>query len=320
MNEVKDLPKKYYRIPSDELLLQTQHGYIQRHLPKELGDGHSNILQLDTDLSYIETSYIPSKELAILSQIETEQPHIVVTLGLQGNSRFIDNKNNELIFNEGYTTITCFNTIQGERQYQANQSLKQLRFSMKKSWLDRYFGETKTAQWFTKKDKLLLSHQAISPQARMAIQQLLNNNITKELRPLFIHGQAMTLLASELSPLLETQQSSERFNRKDKKIVNLARDILFDEFKNPPSIAQLSKRVGTNQYKLKQLFHYFFDNTPYGLLFEYRMSKAYHLLETTGCQVGIAADFVGYGHASNFSAAFIKYFGVSAKQISKKFV
>ena len=47
------------------------------------------------------------------------------------------------------------------------------------------------------------------------------------------------------------------------------------------------------------------------------MNKAYQLLESTRCHVGVAADFVGYSHASNFSTAFIKHFGISPKTISK---
>ncbi|MDD1630677.1 MAG: AraC family transcriptional regulator, partial [Methylococcaceae bacterium] len=104
----------------------------------------------------------------------------------------------------------------------------------------------------------------------------------------------------------------------DKDIAKLAQDILFNEFKNPPSVEALSKRVGTNQFKLKKMFHHFFNNTPYGLLLEIRMNNAYRLLESTRCHVSVAADFVGYSHASNFSAAFIRHFGISPKAISKK--
>ncbi|MCK9397418.1 MAG: AraC family transcriptional regulator [Methylobacter sp.] len=97
----------------------------------------------------------------------------------------------------------------------------------------------------------------------------------------------------------------------------LARDILFNEFRHPPSVADLAKRVGTNQLKLKQLFHHFLNNTPYGLLLEIRMNHTYQLLKTGQCHVSVAADLVGYQHASNFSAAFARYFGVSPKQIAK---
>jgi AraC-like DNA-binding protein len=190
---------------------------------------------------------------------------------------------------------------------------------LSKKWLDRYFGENKFTQFFNKSGIQQLSYQPISHQGIIAAQQLLTSNVSSEVRPLFMHGQAMSLLAAELSPLCEDKsENSARFNQKDREIANLARDILYLEFKKPPSVEELSKRAGTNQFKLKKLFHHFFNNTPYGLLLEIRMNNAYQLLESTRCHVSVAADFVGYSHASNFSVAFIKHFGISPKAISKK--
>ena len=101
-------------------------------------------------------------------------------------------------------------------------------------------------------------------------------------------------------------------------IVTKARNILESEFRTPPTVAELARRVGTNQFKLKQLFHNFYDTTPYAFLYEVRMKVAYKMLESKYCHVNEVADFVGYQHASNFSSAFIKYFGVSPKYITKK--
>jgi len=280
--------------------------------------GHSAIFQIDQDLSYIETRYTPTKDLAVLNRLEYQEPRLVVTLGLKGQSRFAGNSGDELVFNEGYTSITTIRSSIGERQYQAHKPTMQLRFCMNKNWLDRYFGENKSAQLFSNNGMQLLSYRPISPQALFAAQQLLNGNESRTTNRIFMHGQIMSLLAFELGHLgKDNRQNSAGFNQKDAAIAKSARDILFNEFKNPPSVEELSKRVGTNQFKLKKLFHHFFNNTPYGLLLEIRMNNAYQLLESKQCQVAIAADLVGYSHASNFSAAFIKYFGISPKAISK---
>ena len=309
-----------WSISSDELQFHQQKNCLHQSLPEDLGMGRSAIFQLDQDLSYIETRYTPSKDLAILSKIEYQEPRLVVTLGLKGQSRFAGNCGDELVFNEGYTAITTIQSSIGERQYQAHKPTMQLRFALNKSWLDRYFGEVRTAQLFNTNGTQLLSYQPISPQAMCAAQQLLNYNTARETSRLFMHGQAMSLLAFELIPLSEDKRRNlTRWDRKDAAFAKLARDILLNEFKNPPSIEQLSRRVGTNQCKLKQLFHHFFNNTPYGLLLEIRMTNAYQLLESTQCLVSVAAEMVGYSHASNFSNAFIKYFGISPKAISKKY-
>ena len=153
----------------------------------------------------------------------------------------------------------------------------------------------------------------------MAVQQLLVNNAPTETKRLYMHGQALSLLASELSHLFKSNKpGSIKYNQNDKEMAKSARDILFAEFKNPPTVSELSKRAGTNQLKLKKLFHHFFNNTPYGLLLEIRMNIAYQLLESSHCHVSVAADFVGYSHASNFSTAFVKFFGVSPKYVSRK--
>lgn len=317
--ERKQATSRRWSISSDELQIRQQKDCLRQSLPKNLGMGQSAIFQLDQDLSYIETRYTPSKDLAVLSRIDYQEPRLVVTLSLKGQSRFSSNQGDELIFNEGYTSITTIQSSIGERQYQAHKPTMQLRFALNKNWLSRYFGETKMQQLLGKNGIQLLNYHPISPQSMCIAQQLLNCNVSRETSKLFMYGQAMSLLSFELNHLSKDKpQNSSRFSQKDASIAKSARDILFSEFKNPPSVEELSIRVGTNQFKLKKLFHHFFDSTPYSMLLDVRMNNAYQLLESTKCQVSVAADRIGYSHASNFSAAFIKYFGVSPKAIAKK--
>ncbi|TAK62898.1 AraC family transcriptional regulator [Methylobacter sp.] len=316
--QTRSATTRRWSISSNELQLQRQKDCLYQSLPENLGVGQSAIFQLDQDLSYIETRYAPSKELSVLSRMDYQEPRLMVTLGLKGQSRFADSSGDELVFREGYTAITTIQSSIGERQYQAHKPTLQLRFSLSKNWLNKYFGESKTAQLLGKSGTQLLNCQPISPQAIYAAQQLLSYNTSRETNRIFMHGQAMSLLAFELIPLSEDKRrNSTRLDQQDAAIAKSARDILLREFRNPPSVEELSKRVGTNQFKLKQLFHHFFSNTPYGLLLEIRMNNAYRLLESTRCQVSVAADLVGYSHASNFSVAFIRYFGFSPKVLQK---
>lgn len=309
-----------WRIRNDDLQLQQYPNCLQQSLPEDLGFGYSKICQLDDGLTYIESEYKPSKNLSVLSQSDDQEPTLVVTLGLSGCSRFVSQHDEkDIVFNEGYTSITTFKSRMGERQYQANEHIHQLRFSINKNWLKRYFDDTKTSQLFNNKSVQTISYKPITTQGMIVAQQFHSYGVSNQIKKLFIHGQALTLLASELAPLFSSNtEATEKFSQKDKEIVNAARDILYQAFQNPPSVEQLSKQVACNQFKLKQLFHHFFNNTPYGVLLEIRMNKAYQLLESSHCHVNIAADFVGYKHASNFSTAFIKFFGISPKSVAKK--
>jgi len=312
--------RRRWSINTADLNMQQHSNYLKQALPKDAGMGYSNFFKLGQDLNYIETNYKPEKDLSLLSQIDNAEPRIVVSLGIKGRSRFVANKGDEVFFNEGYTTITSFNSCLGERQYEAGEDLLQLRFSLSKEYLSRYFGENESAAFFKKEGVYNLSYQPITPQGLLSVQQLLENNSPRETQDIFMHGQALSLLASELSPLFNSDKAKlEKYNQLDKEIAKTARDILYTEYKTPPSVELLSKRAGTNQLKLKKLFHHFFNTTPYGLLLEIRMNIAYQLLESSQCHVSIAADHVGYRHASNFSAAFVKFFGISPKLVSRKY-
>jgi len=314
-------PSSRWRVKNDDLPVHFHaHNHcLHQALPEELGAGYSDVFQLDTDLSVIETRYTPSKDLGVLSHIDSQEPRMVVTLGLQGQSCFTAYNGEELVFNQGYTSIATFNTSVGERQYQAHQPVTQLRLSLSKKWLERYFGEAQSAKLFNTEAMQLLRCQPISAQGMIAAQQLLTANVAPEMRRVFMHAQAMSLLASELSCLYQDQpQGQKKFTERDKNIARVARDILQQEFQQPPSVAELARRAGTNQCKLKRLFQHYFNNTPYGVLLDIRMNKAYQLLSTTHCQVSVAADIVGYSHANNFSAAFMKYFGTAPKVIAKQ--
>jgi len=319
MTNSKTRPTRW-RIRNDALKTLQQRHCLHQPLPNELGNGYTDIYPLEKDLSYIESNYQPNKDLAVVSHMNNQQARLVVTLGIKGSSCFVSHQGEEVLFNKGYTSITTFNSCSGERQYQAGDSILQLRFAMSKDWLLRYFDNKQIKKTFSNSNNIQnISYKPITAHGLMLANQLLSITATNENNKIFIHGQAMLLLASELKPVFSPQnKTKDTYTEKDKEIANKAREILFQEFKIPPSVEQLSKRVACNQFKLKKLFHHFFNNTPYGVLLEIRMNKAYQLLDSSGCHVNIAADHVGYNHASNFSTAFIKYFGVSPKSIYQK--
>ncbi|MBD9363360.1 helix-turn-helix transcriptional regulator [Methylomonas fluvii] len=311
----------YKRLNSNELPMlrvPQQHGWRQS-LPAELGEGRSLIVQLDPSLSYIETTYQPRHDLAIASKIDFGEPRLVVTLGITGHTRFIDSKRHELTFSEGRTTITSFDSSNGERQYQANKPIKQLRFSIGKRWIDRYLGENESAFFFQKNALQLLSSRPSHTQSMIAARQLLGCDLSNPLAPLALNGHVMTILANELSGLCRPEKYGySKFDKASRRMADQAREILELHYQDPPSLEQLAKTLGITPFKLKNLFQHYFNNSPYGVVTEIRMQHAYRALASTRQPISLVAEMVGYRHASNFSLAFNKYFGVSPKQISKK--
>ena len=309
----------HWRVHSDELawLSMTESRSQQQSLPDHIGDCHSRFFSLDSGLNYIETRYKPNCNLTVSNRMAQQEPRMVLTVGLSGHSQFQADHQDAIAFRGGYSTITTFNASEGERQYQADQSVTQLRFSMTQSWLAHYFGEGAFEQFFANNALQLIRHHPSASSSILAGQSLLKTDLPLRAQSLFRQGQAMTIIASELGQLLNEQTSSIRFTTHDKRIAERARDILAADLKNPPSVEALSKQVGSNPFKLKQVFHHYFDTTPYGMLLDLRMQNAHQLLTSGQYPVSVVSEAVGYRHPSNFSAAFIKYFGFPPKQLNK---
>ncbi|MGR8930082.1 MAG: helix-turn-helix transcriptional regulator [Gammaproteobacteria bacterium] len=297
--------------------LPEQHCRCQP-LPHDLGNGTSRFYQLDDDFQLITTDYTPRKNLTIGSRIETAEPRMVVTLGLKGHSTFETGGGKQLQFEPGYTSITVFNCVAGERRFSSEQNVLQLRFSVGLTWLTRHFEMYQNKAIFSGGKFNLLSHRPISVSALQAAKNLLGANVTGASQHLFRHGLAQAILASELSPLLEENNNvNQRFGPREQTMARRARDILWNEFKCPPSVPILARRVGTNTCKLKQSLHYFYATTPYGVVLESRMHRARDLLKTDQYSIAMVAEAVGYQHASNFSTAFTRYFGYSPKLLKR---
>jgi len=308
-----------YQINHSELqiLHQVNTNCIKQLLPESLGGGYSSSFQLDDGLTYIDSLYTPNKDLSVSCQVNNLEPKLVIALGLEGESRLSTKSGRDIVFKQGCTTITSVGSCIGTREYQAGQTIHQLRLTLNQQWLNRYLGEEQASLLVKPNDLQLLSCRPMAHQSLSAIKQLIYCDEHTSIRALVMHTQAMSILTAELLPLFQQAKKIDD-KQPDQELVYLARDILYKNYKTAPTVNELAKQVGTNSFKLKKLFHQYLQTTPYSLLLSIRMEKAYALLESSAQPVSVVADAVGYAHASNFSAAFIKYFGISPKQLTKK--
>ncbi len=97
-----------------------------------------------------------------------------------------------------------------------------------------------------------------------------------------------------------------------------AADILTAEFDDPPTISQLSRRVGMNECYLKARFRVRFGMTVGGFVRTVRMRKAHALIIGEGCTVQQAAALVGYTNASHFAVAFRAVHGVLPSDLRRR--
>ena len=100
--------------------------------------------------------------------------------------------------------------------------------------------------------------------------------------------------------------------------VHYARDILLQRLEHPPTLAELARLVGLNDYSLKQGFRRTFGKTVSDYLHDYSMEQAWQLLETGIWKVEEVACMVGYGNLSAFGRAFRKQFGIRPKDCLRR--
>lgn len=105
-----------------------------------------------------------------------------------------------------------------------------------------------------------------------------------------------------------------RLSVRDVNRVHEARDILADQYRNPPTIPALARMVGLNQTKLKAAFKAVFNLTISEFTVQCRMERATELLTTTGLSVSEIAFAVGYTYPANFSHAFRRHYGHTPRQ------
>lgn len=154
------------------------------------------------------------------------------------------------------------------------------------------------------------------PQATAALRQILDCPYEDTVRRVFLEAKAMELLAIQLSQPDEGRASPPaRLRLDDIERVHEARKILAENIEDPPSLMELSKMVGLNDFKLKAGFKETFGTTAFGYLHEKRMEEARKLIEAGEMNVGEVALSVGYASPSRFAAAFKKRFGIQPSSL-----
>jgi AraC family transcriptional regulator, transcriptional activator of the genes for pyochelin and ferripyochelin receptors len=146
-----------------------------------------------------------------------------------------------------------------------------------------------------------------------ALHQILHSPYQGATQRLYLESKILELIALQLHQLQEMKVASAQSGLRSDEVERIyqARNILIQNLLNPPSLLELARQVGLNDFKLKQGFHQVFGTTAFGCLHQYRMEQARQLLETQKAQVAIAAQAVGYNSLSSFHRAYKKYFGVN---------
>lgn len=158
-----------------------------------------------------------------------------------------------------------------------------------------------------------------TPQIQTILRLILNCPYQDLTRQLYLEAKVLELMALRLEDLQDCKPLNSNTYLKPEQIDSIyqARDIIINNFSNPPSLLTLARQVNLNDCTLKKGFREIFGTTVFGYLHNYRMECAKELLleKNTVNQVALT---VGYSSYSAFMSAFRKKFGVNPSVYSRK--
>lgn len=164
------------------------------------------------------------------------------------------------------------------------------------------------------------------------------------LTPLYLEGlilQCLALLAETSAPLTAVQTAMNKADQQhiprgtvmhtikvsdtrtitlstaDLSAVHLAHDILTEQYKNPPTIHELSEQVSLSMQKLNYAFLHEYDTTISDYIISLKMEYGAKLLSETLLGIDEIALQCGYHYPANFIRMFKKYYGVTPLQFRK---
>jgi AraC family transcriptional regulator, transcriptional activator of the genes for pyochelin and ferripyochelin receptors len=161
---------------------------------------------------------------------------------------------------------------------------------------------------------------AVDPAIHQVIDQIIHHRYTGDLQRLFLLSKSIELLvccAESAAKTLDQPKTTFLKSNTDKEKILAARDLVNARVDNPPSLSEIARTVGLNEYKLKRGFRETFSTTVFGYLTAQRLLLARrHLLETQKTAAEIAFE-LGYSTPQHFNNAFKKHFGHTPDSVRK---
>ncbi len=186
-------------------------------------------------------------------------------------------------------------------------SLEKLDF-VKEAFHDTISSQTMIPLQFLTKDQLILN-------ADCSITKLFDRD---ELILSFVVSVSQN--ANFLLELKNADESERHPNsrKSDALLIQRVYDYILAHLEEPlPSLKELSKIFGTNEYKLKDGFRHFFKTSIYKFYTVERLKRAYLMIQQTTIPLKNIALMNGFTDYPNFSKSFKKQFGISPNEIAR---
>lgn len=155
------------------------------------------------------------------------------------------------------------------------------------------------------------------PEMTILITKIMNCRFSSEAAIIWYDAKVLELLTLALDRVTSTHNATMKLSKYNVEMLHKAREILVSDFENIPTIKQLARKVGTNDFNLKRGFKQLFGNSIFAYVQTVRLERARELLKETDYSITDIAYMTGYDHCNNFSVAFKRKFGMGPKFFRK---
>lgn len=166
-----------------------------------------------------------------------------------------------------------------------------------------------------KKSSYLTSkYIAFTPAIQWVIHEIKNCNRQGALKKMYIETKIKELLIHQLETLIALPNPKDQIDEDDYNKLVEAKQILDKEYAHAPTLAELSRLISLNEFKLKKGFKACFGTTVKSYIIKLRMEHAKELFQNKASTVSEVAYKCGYKDVSHFSAAFKSFYGFSPQK------
>ena len=150
------------------------------------------------------------------------------------------------------------------------------------------------------------------------IKGIVNCIFEGQARDLFLEAKALELTALYL---VATGQTPKNYvfckSEYDRERLFFAKTSLLEHYDLPPTITELARIAGINEFKLKNGFKELFGDTIHNFVHNYKMDIALKTLSEGRIKASQVAFDLGFSSLQHFSKAFRQKFGYPPSQVKK---
>lgn len=182
---------------------------------------------------------------------------------------------------------------------------------VREAFHDNISSQTMIPLQFLTKDQLIFT-------ADCSITKLFNRD---ELILSFVVSVPQNTNVSLESKNTEELERHSNSRKADALLIQKVYDYILAHLEEPlPSLKELSKYFGTNEYKLKDGFRHFFKTSIYKFYTVERLKRAYLMIQQSTIPLKNIATMNGFTDYPNFSKSFKKQFGISPNEVVRSAV